>query len=115
MKKLLFTILAGTVLLLSGENRKIEISGPSGNVGNVQITGNLDNPVVRFAARELQSFLKQSTGKEVPVGGTIAPDKFNLILGDHPEARKDGLDLSKLPDEGYYIRRIGNRSAQSRH
>ena len=109
MKKLLFTILAGTVLLLSAENRKAEISGPTGNVGEMQITGNLDNPVVRFAARELQSFLKQSTGKEVPVGGTIAPDKFNLILGDHPEARKDGLDLSKLPDEGYYIRRIGNR------
>ena len=109
MKKLLFTILAGTVLLLSGENRKAEISGPTGNVGDMQITGDLDNPVVKFAAAELQRFLKQSTGKEVPVGGTIVPDKFNLVLGDHPEAKKAGLDLGKLPDEGYYIRRIGNR------
>lgn len=94
--------------VLPEPTRITEIAGPVEDVGEIQITGNLKNPVVKFAAGELRKFLKQSMGKDVPIGKEIDPAKFNLVLGDTPEAKEAGLDLTRLPEEGYYIRRAGN-------
>lgn len=108
MKILLLIASVCTAFFLHAANRKTEISGPVKDVGPVHITGDLDNPVVRYAAGELQHFLKKSTGKAVTVGREAVPEKFNFILGNTPEATKAGADCRKLPEEGYYILRSGN-------
>jgi hypothetical protein len=65
-------------------------------------------PVVKFAAKELQQFLKQATGvslKQVkrPEKGTIS-----IILGDNQFSRKLGVNVSSLPRDGFIIKTIGN-------
>ncbi|MDP6721126.1 MAG: DUF4838 domain-containing protein [Pirellulaceae bacterium] len=54
-------------------------------------------------ARELQSFIKQATGAELP----IMQDKIvtpAIVLGDCPEAAKLGLDSARMPPEGFAVK-----------
>ena len=57
---------------------------------------------VRFAASELQSYLQKSTGAVLPIGGTPAADEgvVNIYLGDSPQARAAGFDVSTLVADG---------------
>ncbi len=55
---------------------------------------------VELAAKELQSFLKQMTGTELPI--VHQPTAFPLIcLGSHPLLESVALSHKKLPSEGW--------------
>jgi hypothetical protein len=69
-------------------------------------------------ASDLQSFIKQATGAELPiVKEFVAPA---IVLGDCPQAAAIGLESSKLPVEGFAIRStadavhiVGKRSGRA--
>ena len=86
-----------------------EVSGPVKDAGALEIVNEQPVPVVNFAAKELQTFLKQATGQTVPIVKKASGGKTALILGDCPSAREAGLDVTKLPEEGFRILRKGNR------
>ena len=86
-----------------------ELSGPVKDAGTLEIVTEQPVPVVEFAAKELQTILKQATGQDVPIVQKASEGKTSLILGDCPSARAAGLDVSKLPKEGFRILRKGGR------
>jgi len=63
---------------------------------------------VRFAGEELARFLKQMTGGEFRIVARRPVTGSAIVLGDCPEARKAGIDVSGLDRDGYVIRTVGN-------
>jgi hypothetical protein len=66
-------------------------------------------PAAAKAAEELQKFLSEATGQQIPILKAPSSKGFALILGGNELLEKAGLDLKKLPEEGYYIVRQGNK------
>ena len=93
--------------ILSAGQHICELSGPVKDAGTLEIVTEDPVPVVKFAAKELQTYLKQATGQNVPIVKKASGGKTALILGDCQSARAAGLDVSKLPPEGFQILRKG--------
>ncbi|MHB9028647.1 MAG: DUF4838 domain-containing protein [Candidatus Latescibacterota bacterium] len=89
-------------LLIAGEgksNYSIVVSGSA-------------SPATRHAATELQAFLREITGAELPiVSDHLPPEKYEIILGNNARLRELNLhiDFGKLGDEGYTLRTAGDR------
>ena len=78
----------------------------------VIVLGSQASPSERRAARELQMFLKQIGGAELPIVGDDVPSaEHEIIVGDNAHLRALGanIDLSGLGDEGFVIRTVGPR------
>ena len=88
--------------------RQVKISGKVQKVVDLTIVVEKEIPLLKFAAKELQNFLQQATGKRISISKTPSSKGISLILGDCPLARKAGIDVRKLPPEGFYIVRKGN-------
>lgn len=70
------------------------------------------SPSTRYAAEELQSFLEQITGVQLPIVGDDAPlGEQEIILGEnrHLSALKLQIPFDRLGHEGYVIRTVGPR------
>ena len=67
-----------------------------------------ETPLLKFAATELRTFLGKATGVKPEIVKTPRESGVSLILGDNALARKAEIRVSALPEQGYYIRRIGN-------
>ena len=109
MKKLL--LLSSLVLVccvLGAAGRRIEVSGPVGKITELEVLKASEGTVVDYAANELRRCLRLATGKEVPLVKKATPGKFTIIMGDGETTRRAGIDVGKLPEEGFYIRRVGN-------
>ena len=106
--KLTVLLLFCAGILSAGQHVK-EVSGPVKNAGTLEIVTEQPVPVVKFAAKELQTYLKQATGQDIPIVRKESGGKTALILGDCPSARAAGINVSKLPEEGFRISRRGNR------
>lgn len=65
-------------------------------------------PVV-YAARELRAFLQLTTGAEFAITEQVPASDAAIILGDCPESRAAGIDVTKLQRDGFQILRKGNR------
>ena len=65
--------------------------------------------VVSFAARELQLFLNQTTGAKFSIVNKVPAGKAAIILGDCPESRAAGIDVSKLKRDSFRILRKGKQ------
>jgi hypothetical protein len=71
------------------------------------------SPSTRYAGAELQRWLREMTGAELPLvdAGAAAPSVHEIILGDgrHPRlaALKVEIDTGKLGKEGYVLRTVG--------
>lgn len=65
--------------------------------------------VVSFAARELQFFLNRTTGAKFSIVDKVPADKAAIILGDCPESRAAGIDVSKLKRDAFRILRKGKQ------
>ena len=61
------------------------------------------NPATTFAARELNTWIKQSTGIELPVVTTPSPERKHVFVG--PGASSIGAD--GLKPEGYRLKTVG--------
>lgn len=108
--QLLFALLLTAILPVSGvQPRVVEISGKPEKIRNLEIVVENKVPLVYFAAEELRDTLKKAAGIQVPVTTKPSEGKISLILGDCPSARAAGIDVNRLPGEGYYIIRKGNR------
>jgi hypothetical protein len=67
-------------------------------------------PSTQYAAKELQSFLKQISGAELPIVTDHGPTAAHeIVLGEssHLKALGTSIDFNKLGDEGYVIRTVG--------
>jgi hypothetical protein len=60
---------------------------------------------VRDAAREIQKYIRISTGAELPLSNT--PKEPMISAGDTKEARAAGIDPDKLPADGFRIETKG--------
>jgi len=68
------------------------------------------SPSTRYGAEELQRFLKQMTGVELPIRSDKGPVAgHEIILGDNAHLRQLGvaMDFDRLGHEGYVIRTVG--------
>lgn len=90
-------------------SRKILLSGKKDRITRVEIVIPRKTPLLSFAAKELEYFLRESGNVASSIVTKPTPGAFALILGDHPLARAAGLDVKKLPSEGFYIKRKGKR------
>ena len=81
------------------------------NLGAVEITGaNAEIvvapdavPAVRFAASELQTFLSQVFGAEVPKGEAATPGKCGIYLGECEELSRAGLSTASLGRDAFIL------------
>ncbi|MHB1036336.1 MAG: DUF4838 domain-containing protein [Pirellulales bacterium] len=67
---------------------------------------------VKHAAEELQTFLKEISGAQLPIVADTEPlGEKEIILGDnaHLKALGTSIDLAKLGLEGYCLRTVGSR------
>lgn len=93
---------------LSAIERKVIISENSEKINEIEIVKANKIPLVDYAAKELQTFLKQATGKTPKIVDNPTPGIFSIILGECALSQKAGADLTKLPAEGFYILRKEN-------
>ena len=110
MKRVL--LFAAAVLMcctLAAAGRSIKVSGKTDRITGIEIMKAGKGNVVDYAAGELQRCLQIATGKKIPLVKNATPGKFTIILGDGEIPRKAGIDVKKLPAEGFYIRRIGSK------
>ncbi len=80
--------------LLSAENTGIVIDAKA-------------SPAVRFAAAQLQEFLSQILGKKIAISAQ-AGKKHNIYVGNSPFVLKNGVDVARLPRDGFIIKTVGN-------
>lgn len=114
MKHLITLLLCSCALIVSAVQfeqgaRIVNISGAPVKAEKLEIVLPEETPLLKFAATELQTFLEQATGRKPPVVKTPHAGSFSLILGDNDYAVKAGIKVSDLPEQGYFIKRDGNR------
>lgn len=66
------------------------------------------SPVVKFAAEELKRFLKDATGAELKIVNARNNAIPGIVIGETKLAKDAGLDVSKLPRDGFCIKSINN-------
>lgn len=77
--------------------------------GDTEIVVAADAPkTVRFAAEEMQALLSQAFGESVPLVGSPTKGKRGIFLGDSAAARAAGIDVARLPRDGYRIKTAKN-------
>jgi hypothetical protein len=84
----------------------------AGKSDYVIVLGANASPSEQRAARELQLFLKQIGGAELPIVGDDTPlAEHEIIVGAnaHLKALNVDIDVPSLGDEGYVIRTVGPR------
>ena len=65
--------------------------------------------VVRFAAKELQKFMQQAFKDTVPIVSKPNKGKISIILGNNIYSRKAGINIDKLPRDGFIIKAAGKK------
>ena len=110
MKKLfLVSLVFCLCCTLAAAGRRIQISGKEQKITEIEVMQSSKGSVTDYAAAELRRCLELATGKKIPLVSRPTPGKFTIVLGDGEETRKAGIDVNKLPEEGFYIRRAGNK------
>lgn len=64
--------------------------------------------VAWFAAQEMTNFLSRAFGVNVPVRTKLNPAKTSIVLGTNAWSCVAGVDISKLPQDGFVMRTKGN-------
>ena len=108
-RRFFFALLSCAICCMAATPRIAEISPETDEFSKVEIVCDSPCQVVRYAADELQLYLGKVTGQQPVITNNPSEDALQFILGDGPLSRAAGFDVSGLPNEGYYIRRIGNR------
>ena len=97
------------MLLLTMAVPLVGLSGPeSGDVElvaartEVAIAVNAPQTVV-FAAGEMTNFLSRVFGVRIPLVRKPTPGLYTLFLGDSPEVRAAGINVGRLPHDGFEV------------
>ena len=64
--------------------------------------------VAWFAAQEMTNFLSRAFGVNVPVRTKLNPAKTSIVLGTNAWSCAAGVDISKLPQDGFVMSTKGN-------
>ncbi len=100
----------GTVLFIVGAQAKPTVIVHKGHSSYVIVTPDTTSPAVDYAAKELQGFLRQITGVELPVvAEKAAGRKAAFLLGPCRRSTKAGLveQARQLPPDGVLIKTVG--------
>lgn len=65
------------------------------------------SPVIKFAAKELKTFLDEACGADFKVVTERTGTGPAILLGDSPAARSLGVKVDRLPRDAFVIRRVG--------
>ena len=65
--------------------------------------------VAIFAGKELQKFLRKSFGKKLPLTQQTESNKISIIIASNKKAAEYGIDVNKIPRDGFAIKTIGNK------
>jgi hypothetical protein len=109
---LVSTILSLAACATSSFTRAADIVLADGGKSEYRIVVAVDaSPSTQYAAKELQTFLKQMSGAELPiVSGREPVTDHEILLGVNGHWKTTvgfWSDVSKLGDEGYVIRTVG--------
>lgn len=63
--------------------------------------------VALFAGKEMQKYLSESLGVDIPLTQKVSGGKTAIILGNSKELRAAGVDVSKLPRDAFVIKSAG--------
>jgi hypothetical protein len=112
MKKSLIMLWVGVVLCgckTSKEPEKIKHILKENNKVNCEIVAPAEaGPVAAFAAKEMKKIMDKSLDADIAILKTPSGKKTAIILGDNKFARDAGIDISKLPRDGFIIKSVGN-------
>ena len=65
--------------------------------------------VAKFAASEMTALMGRAFKSKIQISThPTGKFKYTIVLGDCAAARKAGLDVKKLPRDGFYMRSVGN-------
>ena len=64
--------------------------------------------VAWFAAQEMTNFLSRALGVNVPVRTKLNPAKTSIVLGTNAWSCAAGVDISRLPQDGFVMRTSGS-------
>ncbi|OGV52249.1 MAG: hypothetical protein A2017_00625 [Lentisphaerae bacterium GWF2_44_16] len=97
----------------SAINEKEKIILAENGKANVEIvTGEKASPVVKFAAKELQKYLNESTGADIKIVSKRSGAIPAIMLGVNKETENIvGKEVAKLPVDGFIIRKPVNMNA----
>ncbi|MBR7139915.1 MAG: DUF4838 domain-containing protein [Lentisphaeria bacterium] len=65
------------------------------------------SPSARYAGKMMAEKFSQAFGAAVPVVTAPTGNKTAVIMGNSAEARKAGIDVKKLPRDGFIIKSVG--------
>ncbi len=108
-KKFFIGLFAWGMACMAAVPRVIDISKETDEFSDVVIICDSQCKVVAYAAEELQCYLGKAMGRKPLLAEQPSGEGLQLVLGDGPLSRAAGLDVAALPDDGFYIRRVGNR------
>ena len=104
-----FVILAALILLsVPATAREIRIQGTPVREDHLELVVQNTRPLSKYVAEKLQYYLGKVSGQEIPIVNAPSGNRLSIILGDCELSRAAGLDVSRLPREGYFILRKGN-------
>ncbi len=93
---------------LEADERPGHILKEGGKVSCEIVVSDEAGSVALFSGKELQKFLSMSLGSEIPLVKAPSGQKTALILGDSKQLRAAGVDLKKLPRDGFVIKSVGD-------
>ena len=107
MKKVLILLVLSLLCAYGAEKapRRAVLSKEMEQVGEFEIVRGGKVPVVEWACHVLKESLKKATGFDAEVLDAPSGQRLAIIVGDCDESRKAGIDVEKLPEEGYVILR----------
>ena len=60
--------------------------------------------MVKYAASELQNFIKKTSGATLPIVNAPVKGKTAVLVGESACTKKLGIDVQKLPSDGFIVR-----------
>jgi len=101
----LLTFATGTLLANdTGEKHSLKVNGV---ISCEIVVPDEAGAVALFAGKELQRFLSQSLGGEIPLLKTGSGQRTALILGESKQLREAGVVIAKLPRDAFVLKSFG--------
>ena len=89
--------------------RRAVLSKESDRIEEFEIVMGEKTPLLDWTCKQFQAYLKRATGYTAEIVEKPSGKRFAIIVGDCDAARKAGIDVNSLPEEGHVILRKGDR------
>lgn len=110
MRGLLTMVVTAAVLACQAASAQVLVS--EGTPGCVIVLGEDAIPAERTAAKELQSFVRQMSGAELPIATSAEPDakRCRVFIGQTSQTQSilPGFNWGSLAHDGILIKRVGS-------